>query len=165
MGDHVLLLLRHAKAEDFVPGAADDQRPLSPRGRAQASAVAEALRGTTIDHVLCSPSTRTRQTLEPIGVAGSVDYAETIYQAGSQTILDELAGLPEDAVTVLVVGHAPGIPALAHDLADQAGSGAAALDQIASGYPPATLVRLEFDGTWGGLSAGAACLTEATVRR
>lgn len=165
MGDHVLLLLRHAKAESFIPGAADDQRPLSPRGREQATAVAESLRGTTIDHVLCSPSLRTRQTLEPIAVAGPVDYAAAIYNAGSDTILSELADVGESVATVLVVGHAPGIPALAHDLADPDDSDVDAQDQIESSYPPATLARLEFEGTWAGLSSGSARLTEATVRR
>lgn len=162
MGDHVLLLLRHAKAESIVGGAQDDRRPLTDRGREQAAGVAESLGDIMIDYVLCSPSSRTRQTLEPIGVAGPVDVSAEIYNAGSDAILAELSTVPEEATTVLVVGHAPGIPALAQDLADD-DSDVDALDQLEAGFPPATLARLEFTSTWAELSSGSARLT--LVRR
>ena len=165
MVDHVLLLLRHAKAESYVAGARDDQRPLTARGRVQAAGAGDSLRGTTIDHVLCSPSVRTRQTLEAIEVAGTVDVSGEIYDAGSDTILSELAILPEEAHTVLVVGHAPGIPGLARDLADPDDSDVDALDQVAAGFPPATLARLEFTGSWAELSSGSARLVLTVVQR
>lgn len=165
MGQHVLLLLRHAKAESYVPGAHDDQRPLSETGRRQAVEVGELLCDTTVDHVLCSPSTRTRETLDGLGLQCPVDYRDEIYNAGSDTILAALTGVPEHVGTVLVVGHAPGVPALALDLADAATSDAEALAQLETGYPPATITRLELDGTWADLASARARLTMARVRR
>jgi phosphohistidine phosphatase len=54
--------------------------------------------------------------------------------------------------TVLVVGHAPGIPALAQSLADPGHSSAEALALIRYNYPPATLVGLEFHDGWSALA-------------
>jgi phosphohistidine phosphatase len=53
---------------------------------------------------------------------------------------------------VLVVGHAPGIPALAENLADRLHSSPEALALIRYNYPPATLVGLEFFGGWSALA-------------
>lgn len=154
MSTHTLLLLRHAQAVDFAPGHADADRELTDAGRAQASAVGEHLRasGTAVDRVLCSRATRTRQTVIEARVEAETEHLGSLYNAGSDTILAELRTVPEDVSCVLVVGHAPGVPALAHDLADPASSEAGALATIARRFPPATLVRLEFDDAWADLT-------------
>lgn len=51
---------------------------------------------------------------------------------------------------MVIVGHAPGIPALAHLLADES-SVAAARAVIAYRYPPATLATLHVHGSWAKL--------------
>lgn len=107
-----LILLRHAHAEPALPGQADAERPLSPTGIAEAEAAAAWLKahGLTPDRVLCSPSRRTRQTLERVlEVLGVVDvrYEPRIYDAvpGTlMTVLDEHAEVDR----VLMVGHNPG---------------------------------------------------------
>ncbi|MFX4274060.1 SixA phosphatase family protein [Propionibacteriaceae bacterium Y1685] len=144
---HTLLLLRHAKAADFAPGRSDSERPLTDRGHQQASGVGEALSGTRVDHVLCSPAVRTQQTTEGLGLNCDIELAEGLYNAGSDTILALIAEVDESVDTLLVVGHAPGIPALAHDLAGS-DSDSTAMATIERGYPPATLARIEIDGTW-----------------
>jgi phosphohistidine phosphatase len=54
--------------------------------------------------------------------------------------------------TVLVVAHAPGVPALADNLADRQHSNPDALALIRYNFPPATLVGLEFLGGWSALA-------------
>ena len=63
-----LILLRHAHAEPASTGQADLDRPLSPEGLAEAEAAGRWMRENQLvpDRVLCSPSRRTRETLEAV---------------------------------------------------------------------------------------------------
>lgn len=155
MSARTLLLLRHAQAVDYVPGRPDAERDLTEAGLAQARGVGDHLRaeGVTIDRVLCSSATRTRQTLAEVGVTAATDFLDSLYNAGSDTILAELHAVDGAASRVLIVGHAPGVPALSHDLAEAGTSDAAALATIGRHFPPATLARLEFDGDWADLAS------------
>ena len=111
-----LILLRHAHAEPAVPGQADFDRPLSAEGLAEAEAVAAWLRDKALvpDRVLCSPSRRTRETLDAvIEAVGNLDKRldASIYEATPGT----LAGLVDahrDAERLLLVGHNPGLERL-----------------------------------------------------
>jgi 2,3-bisphosphoglycerate-dependent phosphoglycerate mutase len=58
----LLYLVRHAHAE-WSP---DEDRPLSPRGQADAQAVADLLARHAIDAIYASPAARARQTIEPL---------------------------------------------------------------------------------------------------
>lgn len=144
-----LLLLRHAQAADIAPGCGDAERPLTERGKTQAASVGDTIRaaGLTVDHVLCSPATRTQETLEGLGLDASVEIVPSIYQAGADTIAAAIHDTRESVQTLLVVGHAPGIPTLAHELAGS-DSAPEALDQISTRYPTATLTRVEVPD-WG----------------
>ena len=64
-----LVLMRHAKS-DYPDGVTDHDRPLAARGDREAGLAGDWLRETapTIDAVLCSTATRTRQTLERTGI-------------------------------------------------------------------------------------------------
>jgi phosphohistidine phosphatase len=143
-----LLLLRHASAEPVVPGRLDADRPLSAQGQAEAEGVGAFLReqGLGVDVALCSPAVRTRQTLERLGLDAPVELVPLLYRAGSQQVLELVAAA--DVTTVLVVGHAPAVPEVVHDVADPASSSAAAWSAVADRFPPATLARLEADGDW-----------------
>jgi phosphohistidine phosphatase len=63
--------------------------------------------------VLCSPSLRTRQTLEAIepslGKGCSVELAAELYAASGQKLLERLRALPESADSVMLIGHNPGL--------------------------------------------------------
>lgn len=107
-----LILLRHAHAEPALPGRADADRPLSPRGQAEAEAAADWLKAHELrpSRVLCSPARRTRETLarvlELLGYS-DVRYEPRIYDAlpGTlMTVLDEHVEVDR----VLMVGHNPG---------------------------------------------------------
>jgi phosphohistidine phosphatase len=112
-----LILLRHAHAEPASPGQADLDRPLSPEGLAEAEAAGRWLAQQKLvpDCVLCSPSRRTRETMEAVLAAvGYVDQRldQRIYDATSGT-LAELADQHRDTDRLLLVGHNPGLEHLA----------------------------------------------------
>lgn len=112
-----LILLRHAHAEPAIAGQADLDRPLSPEGLAEAEAAGRWLRekGLVPDRVLCSPSRRTRETLEAVlGAIGYVDQRlePAMYEATSGA-LAALADANREVERLLLVGHNPGFEQLA----------------------------------------------------
>jgi phosphohistidine phosphatase len=148
---HRLYLLRHADAEGDLYGLGDASRGLSREGRAQARGVGVFLADTRFDVVLCSSATRTRQTAELLNINAPVRVLPRLYNANARQVLAELAGIDDAMRTVLVVGHAPGLPGLAYHLASS-DSDAAALSRVRPVYPPATLIGLEFTGGWSDLT-------------
>ncbi len=149
---HRLYLLRHAEAEHTGSDWRDVSRGLTPKGRAQARGVGEVLAPQRIELVLCSTATRARQTAELLQLRAPIRYLDRLYNAGSRQLLAELSGIEDQIRTVLVVGHAPGIPALAENIADRQHSSADALSLIRYNFPPATLVGLEFFDGWSALA-------------
>lgn len=156
-----LHLLRHAEAQWQSPGPdGDHARPLSTRGVAQARGVGAGLRDAGVDLILASSATRTLQTAEALGLRVPIWTRDEIYNAGANSILQQVLTVPDGYNVVLVVGHAPGIPALAHLLADNS-SDATAKSTIAFRYPPATLTTLTVHTVWSKLRA--ATLTAARI--
>ena len=149
---HRLYLMRHAEASSTGADWRDISRELTPKGRTQAREVGELLARQRIELVLSSPAARARQTTELLSLPVRIRYVDRLYNAGSRALLAELSGVPDQVRTVLVVGHAPGIPALAENLADRMHSSPEALALIRYNYPPATLVGLEFFGGWSALA-------------
>ena len=84
-------LLRRAKSSWDDPDLADHERPLAPRGRKAAKRMARHLEeaGVRPDLVLCSSSTRTRQTLERVAPAlpdgVPVELEDGLYAASAST--------------------------------------------------------------------------------
>ncbi len=112
-----LILLRHAHAEPAVDGQPDMDRSLSPQGLAEAQAAGRwmAEQGILPDRVLCSPSRRTRETLEAVLEAiGYVDQRleDSVYEATAGTLAG-LADANREAERLLLVGHNPGLERLA----------------------------------------------------
>jgi phosphohistidine phosphatase len=153
-----VLLLRHAETEDTRPGGKDIDRALTEGGQEQARAVGAYLASQqlTPDAVLCSAAVRTRQTFELLSINPEhVDISRDYYNAGADTLIAALR-MPDPAVrTVLLVGHAPGVPAVAYELADSETSDPRALAAIDGRFPAATLARLEFTGDWTDLETAA----------
>jgi phosphohistidine phosphatase len=166
--DHLLILLRHAKTEQ-VPGKPDHERELTKRGRrdAQAAGVWLAGHGIGFDLVLVSSSARTMQTADE--VASSCAEAEVwtdrrLYAAPPDRLLEVIHEADPEAGVVLVVGHAPGIPALASLLADGQGS-VLAHARMAEGYPTCALAVLSYSGHWSDLGFDDARLEYFAVPR
>lgn len=153
-----LILLRHAKS-DYPPGVVDHDRPLAPRGRREAALAGEWIGAhcPAVDEILCSTAVRTRQTAERTGLSAPTRYARTVYEAWPQRILDEIVLTATDVDTLLVVGHAPGVPALALALAGEE-SDPQAVAGVAGRFPTSALAVLEVPGQWADLTEGAAVL-------
>ncbi|MFT9207123.1 SixA phosphatase family protein [Acetobacter orientalis] len=131
-----LLLLRHAEAAPAPMGdfstVADHARPLTAAGLAAAQRCGLWLRqqGLSPDYVVCSPAVRTRQTLEGLlpflhAPLSAPLFCPDIYEAPPHALLAQIQKTPPQARTVLLIGHNPGISALARQLDTQA----AVLDQ------------------------------------
>lgn len=150
---HTLLLLRHAQAVDYAPGLADHERPLTETGIEQAEATGNAIRarGLRVDRVLCSSAMRTRQTWSALGLDAEVEFTDLIYNAGTETLLGEIRLLDEAVGTAMIIGHGPGLPALAAELAGP-GSDQRAVDIVNSRYPTATLAEFRISSRWADLT-------------
>lgn len=119
---NTLYLLRHAKAQKAVPGEDDLARPLIRRGRDDAEAMAAWLKHNRVEPgtVLCSPSARTRETLEIIQPAlgdPRIVFEAALYGASPVVLRSLIARLGRAVGSVLIVGHNPGIQELAVSLA------------------------------------------------
>lgn len=143
-----LWLLRHAKSAWDDPELDDFARPLSPRGRKACRRIGRhmAERGIRPDLVLCSPATRTRQTLERLqkrlGQDAKVRFEPTLYLAAPDVMLALIRSLPNACREVLVIGHNPGLEELAQKLAGTAAGDA--LARLAEKYPTGALAELCF---------------------
>lgn len=109
-----LYFLRHADALD---GVKDEERPLSPKGRADSAIIAEYLKENDVefDVAYSSPLVRARETAEivlPITndrVWVKLELVDALRNETSQQEFERwLQALPE-AKDVLLVGHAPSI--------------------------------------------------------
>lgn len=103
-----LILIRHAKS-DWGGGLPDHDRPLNARGRRSAAAIGDWLRakGHVPDEILCSTATRTRETLDLLGVDAPTRFDRALYHAGAEALLEALRAAEGD--TVMLIGHNPGI--------------------------------------------------------
>jgi phosphohistidine phosphatase len=157
-----IVVMRHAKAEQLGP--TDLERELTPRGREDSAAAGRWLAEQQIvpDHALVSASVRTRQTWESVAEAAGWSLEPTfdrgLYAAGPDTAFDLMAEAPDEAGTLLVIGHNPTIAVMAQLLDDGEGDEAAA-EEMSSGYPTSALSVFEYDGEWADLAPASARLT------
>jgi phosphohistidine phosphatase len=166
--DRTLVLLRHAKAvpPESMP---DLERPLAERGRADARAAGRHLvaQGIEADLVLCSPSQRTRETWKYAAEAGAtaadVWYDRRIYNADTDGLIDVVREAPSQARTVILIGHAPGVPWLADDLALDGTS--PERKELTQKYPTSGLTVLHLTCRWSDLGSNDADLVEYVVPR
>ena len=117
-----LLLLRHAKSSWDDASLDDWERPLNDRGRRDAPPVGEWLRDhlRQPDAIITSDAVRARTTAEAVakaaGYSREIVIEPSLYLATPQAVLDLLNAVPDEAQTVLVVGHNPGLEELVRQL-------------------------------------------------
>lgn len=106
-----LVLVRHGEAAGMGRSGDDHSRPLTPRGWQEASVVGRdlAAAGWFPDLVIASDADRTRETWEAMATAlgAPVRWERRLYTGGVETVRDCVAAAPEDATTLLLVGHNP----------------------------------------------------------
>ncbi|WP_052027114.1 SixA phosphatase family protein [Rhodovulum sp. PH10] len=143
-----LILLRHAKADPAAAGQTDHARKLAPRGLASAEVVGAymARHHLVPDRVLCSTAQRTRETWAGVAAAFSpapeVVFERRLYGAEADKILAAVAGQPDEAETVMVVGHNPGLHVLATRLI--AAGDVESREALREKLPTAGLVVIDF---------------------
>ena len=146
-----LLLVRHAAAVPRgTPGIPDEERPLTPKGKAKFSAAAKGLAriARRPDVLLTSPLRRARASAE-IAARAFKRIEPTIEPALAHESLDAIVAAlgthPKDA-TVAIVGHEPTFSALLARLL-----GAAHGERLAFKKGGAALVDLPDGPSGGGL--------------
>jgi len=104
-----LILMRHAKSSWAKPRLGDHDRPLNGRGRRAATALGHWLRAHDLapDQILCSPSVRTRETCDRLGLAMTAELHERLYLAEPADMLGVLRRAKGKCV--LMIGHNPSI--------------------------------------------------------
>jgi phosphohistidine phosphatase len=170
--ERTLTLVRHAKAE-HGQDKPDHDRQLSQRGRRDAEAIGVWLsrpsHAILTDLALCSTAVRTRETLDGICASGAFvkeqGFDERIYNASAVGLLEMLREVPDSVSSILVVGHAPGIPVLVTALAQNDAGSTGVLDQISLAFPTSGVAVLGFDGTWAALAPETAHLRDFAVPR
>lgn len=102
-----LILWRHADAHDAAEGQSDADRPLTAKGERQAHRMSQWLHRHLPDstRVLVSPTLRTRQTADALGVKFKI--LSELAPDGSVEALLHAARWPDGRGPVLVVGHQP----------------------------------------------------------
>jgi len=159
--DRRLYLLRHAKSSWKERGLADHDRPLAGRGRRAAKAIGRHLRehGIEPELVLCSSSTRTRETLERIGLADArVEIESDLYAARADTLLARLRKIPPDVRSVMVIGHNPGLQELALLLVRDG-------HELETKFPTGALATLALHDGWDALDRRTAALIDVVRPR
>ena len=163
-----LILLRHAKSSwDF--DVDDHERPLSGRGRRDAEAVGRLLTGQGLrpDLVVCSTAARTRETWSRAMAAGAdageVVFERAVYHAWVPELVSLVRQTPDQVRTLMMIGHAPGIPDLVEHLCVRTAS--SAWVQLDHKFPTSGLVVIKVPGRWPGVGKGRAQLIDFAVPR
>jgi phosphohistidine phosphatase len=113
-----LLILRHGKAAEEGSGG-DAARPLTPRGKRDAELIGQLLLEHQLvpDRVLTSSAQRARATAQKAAAAahfsGSIKELDELYLAEPEAYITAVRQHAPAAQRVLLVGHNPGLEALA----------------------------------------------------
>lgn len=163
----MIYLLRHAKSGRADPNLRDFERPLSPRGERALEKMRRYLDFIEMkpDLVLCSSATRARQTLmgilPAIGEDVSATFDPRIYRLGERGLLNRLRQLSDDLASVMVVGHNPGIHALALRLVG--GGDTKDCGEIRESFPAGALATLIWRGRHWSEIGPATCELQSLV--
>jgi len=157
-----LSLFRHAKSSWTDPSLGDFDRPLAPRGLKAAHAMgafmAEKVRP---DLVLCSPARRTRDTLGHIsGLIGNphMIFPPDLYLASPEMLLASIHATDDTVRHLMLVGHNPGLHALAVALVEPDKS--ASTKALSAKFPTAGLAVITFQTeTWRNIAPGTGSLS------
>ncbi|WP_031072428.1 SixA phosphatase family protein [Streptomyces sp. NRRL S-118] len=157
-----IVLLRHAKAD--WPQVSDHERPLADRGRMDAPVAGRRLAetGITFDLALCSTAVRTRETwklaVHELPQRPRTVYEERLYEASLGDLIALLNETSDDVNDLLVIGHNPGMHALADALAGRA-EGDTLARMSRGGFPTSAFAVVEFTGSWKSVEHGVGTLT------
>ncbi|MGI5468012.1 SixA phosphatase family protein [Streptomyces sp. CA-132043] len=152
-----IVLLRHAKAE--WSQESDHERPLAERGRRDAPVAGRWLAGAGVspDLTLCSTALRTRETwklcVQELPQRPKTVYDERLYEASLGELIAVVNEVSDEVGDLLLVGHNPGMHALADALAGEA-DGDLLNRMNRGGFPTASMAVVSFNGSWKSVEHG-----------
>src|SRR5688572_25406051 len=118
-----LLILRHAKSSWADAFADDWERPLTERGRRDATRIGELLRRLSLvpDVIITSDAVRAHTTARIVadaaGYVGKIEQSSSLYHAKPETVIAVLQAVKAAAArTIMVVAHNPGLEDLVSQL-------------------------------------------------
>ncbi|MFD0154961.1 SixA phosphatase family protein [Streptomyces sp. NPDC055721] len=158
-----IVLLRHAKAD--WSDESDHERPLAERGRKDAPVAGRRLAGTGIgfDLALCSTAARTRETwkltVHELSERPRTVYEDRLYEASLGELIALLNEVSDEVSDLLVIGHNPGMHALADALAGES-DGDLLPRMNRSGFPTSAYAVLAFNGSWKSVEHGVGRLVD-----
>ena len=162
-----LFLLRHAKAVPAESGVEDFERTLMLSGMQDAGAMARYLHKSdyAVDLILSSSAARTAQTTELVvqQLECEVEYRDALYLAEPAKILAAISGAPVAVPSLMMVGHNPGLEALATLLAREPvrRKERARHEALEEKFPTCALAILDFDvGRWRDIAPGTGKLVD-----
>ena len=164
-----LVLIRHAEAEQS--GTTDAERPLAETGHGDAEAGGAwlARAGYWPDHALVSSARRAQETWAALSGGGGwqveADVSRLLFSAEPETALDLVRELPDDARSVVVVGHNPTMAYLASMVDDGSGDDEATTELATGRFPTCSIAVFEYDGDWADLDVTSARLVALHVGR
>jgi phosphohistidine phosphatase len=152
-----LWLLRHAKSSWDDPGLDDEDRPLAPRGREAAAAMASYLEsaGVRPQLVLCSSGLRARQTLAAVlpSLGGELEIRiePGLYTFDASEVVERLRGISDEVASIMVVGHNPALQEVALLLTSTGHD----RSRVEEKLPTGALVVVDLpEGLWASLGDG-----------
>ena len=143
--------MRHAKSA-WPPGVTDSQRPLNDRGRRDAPVAGRWIASTVgiPDLIICSPAIRTRETADLVVSTwqqpSHIVYEDRVYEAHWTELAAIVTGLPDEARTVLLIGHNPGLEDFVASWPDSADDKASQI--LADKFPTSSIAVVDVMGTW-----------------
>lgn len=167
-----LLLLRHAKSSWDDTDLEDHDRQLTKRGTKAALRVGRYIAENNLipDVIVSSDAIRTRATLTLVLKAIAPDLppptviTNDLYLAAPETILEVVVREAGVAKRIMVIGHNPGVHALALSL--PASGRRSDLTALAMKFPTAALAEISFDmQIWGDVRPASGHLQRFVVPR
>ncbi|MCF3964842.1 SixA phosphatase family protein [Streptomyces fuscigenes] len=158
-----IVLLRHAKAD--WPQVSDHERPLAERGRTEAATSGRKLADTGIgfDLALCSTAERTRETwkiaVHELPHRPRTVYEERLYDATLGDLLALVNETSDEVRDLLLVGHNPGMHALA-DVLSASAEGDTMARMTQGAFPTAAFAVVGFEGSWKSVEHGVGRLLD-----
>ena len=110
-----LLLLRHGKSSWDNPDLADQERPLTNRGKEGASIIGKFLKKENLipDLIISSTAKRANKTADIISKKSGYDkkifQSEALYNGSSEDYTNIIHEIADKNKTILLVGHNPAI--------------------------------------------------------
>jgi len=143
-----LAIFRHAKSDWGNPGQTDFERPLNKRGRKAAKKVGRVLReqGFACDQIVCSPATRAKETVERFEKGyeslPALSFEPRLYMCSTGTLIEVINALPDEAQTVMIVGHNPGFHDIVLRMTKSDGNGYR--EKVGANYPTGAFALIHF---------------------